>query len=107
MNLIKLSQHTAALIALSAISASALAQAVRMDVEPAYTGCHQAVAYNNSNQNFNVTYDYEYKGQDGSYFTSRNTFTAWAGRKTTNYMNSHTVDCNKRYTVRITNWQAR
>lgn len=99
----------AAITLAAAFSFVASAQNVRADVEAnSIMGCHDAVFYNNSNKGYNIVYDYEYSGTDGSRFSNRQSIYAPPGQKTTQFMNSHTVDCRKtRYTVRITNWQAR
>lgn len=105
--LIRFSVGVARLVAISALSSTAYAQNYRVDVEKGVMPCHYAAAYNNTNRNVMMYVDFEYKGADGSYHNSRTQFVAGAGQKTTSYMPGHTVDCDKRYTVRITNWQAR
>ncbi len=104
--LTRLSRTVLSILMISALSLPVFAQNIRVDVEEAFTGCHQAAVYNNSNQNIYVTIDYEYKGRDGSFYQSRISRTlAFAGQKTTTILYSHVVDCDKPYTVRITNWR--
>ena len=93
----------------AAIPLIASAQDVRSDVEANnIMGCHDAVFYNNGNRGYNIVYDFEYSGADGSRHSGRQQVFAAPGQKTTQFMPGHTVDCKRtRYTIRVTNWQAR
>lgn len=111
MMLIKLNK--ALLIVIGSLSVSMLsfntfAQPVRVEVEDAINDCKQAAVFNNSNKNYRVYIDYEYKGQGGSYQTGRTEVVSYAGQKTSSsWFYSGPVDCRKPYRVRITNYQWR
>ena len=98
------------MLILSALSLPALTQNIRVDVEEANNGCYQAAIYNNSNQEMRVTLDYEYKGSNRlddnrAYYQDRIVgVVAYANQKSTKLLFSGPVDCDKPYTVRITNW---